>query len=199
MSSKGLNVSENTAAVTHLVSRTACWAVIAWPHRSTAPPARASRWSTAWTTPRTCKRSRRHQAAGECQMQMRSLQLFISRMTEGRTAHRSALTNTISNFWPDSLMVRYDSTRTRVKLRQGGHWKKRNMSHKQHQVQRNHWCFWSLEGHSVDLCLLLLRIHICCLSFSSLSRVLLFHYFQVGFPPKRLYGLDSTLIHQINQ
>lgn len=58
------------------------------------------------------------------QIQIMKPQKFITRTARGRTAHRSALTNTISNFWPDSLMVRYDSTRTRVKLRQGGHWKK---------------------------------------------------------------------------
>lgn len=37
-----------------------------------------------------------------------------------------------------------------------------------------------------------------CPRFSSLSCILLFRFFQVGSPPKRLLGLDSTLIHQIN-
>ena len=41
------------------------------------------------------------------------------------TCYLSALTKMISNFWPASLIFRWDSTRTRVRLRQGGHWKTR--------------------------------------------------------------------------
>lgn len=117
---------------------------------------------------------------------------FMSGMTEGRTAHRSALTKTISNFWPDSLMVRYDSTRTRVKLRQGGHWWRRKMAVMKYVADRMK-CDVS-TGVSEALKVPALISAFCysayffCPSLSSLSRVLLFRCFQVGFPPKGLGG-----------
>lgn len=81
MSLKGLNV-------THLVSRTACWVVIAGPHPSTAPPPRASRWSTAWRTPRTCGRSDRHQTEDGMNLETMIVYVLDDWRTDGRPTGR---------------------------------------------------------------------------------------------------------------
>lgn len=81
MSLKGLNV-------THLVSRTACWVVIGGPHPSTAPPPRASRWSTAWRTPRTCGRSERHQTEDGMNLETMIVYVLDDWRTDGRPTGR---------------------------------------------------------------------------------------------------------------
>lgn len=49
-------------------------------------------------------------------------------------SYLSALTNTISNFCPDSFTFRYDSTNTRVRLRHGGHCKRTHAHKHKHTV-----------------------------------------------------------------
>lgn len=125
---------KNTAAVTHLGSRTACWAVTAGPHPSMAPPARASRWSTAWTTPRTCMMSHRW----ECQLQMRKPQMLISGWLKGgrptgRRWRTRSQTSDPTLWWsgtiPPGRVSNCDKADTG----------KREMGHTHHRVQRFHW------------------------------------------------------------
>lgn len=194
MSLKGLNV-------THLVSRTACWVVIAGPHLGTAPPPRASRWSTAWRTPRTCGRSDRHQTEDGMNLETMNVYVWDDWRTDGPPvgADEDDL-KLLTRLFDGPVRFHQDACQTAtrralVEEKDGSD----EICCRQDEVRCFHWCFWSLEGPSVDLCILLLRLLFLPepQQFEPCSFVSLLPSW---LSSKRIGGgLDSTLIHQISQ
>lgn len=178
----------------HLESRTACWAVIAGPHRSTAPPARASRWSTAWTTPRTCKTPDGMRTSDAKKKETTIVCICDDWRMDGRPTGRRWRTRSRTSgptlWWPGMIPPGRASNCDKADTAKA-------MKHVTHTIEYN-----ASTGGCKALKVTAL-ISVLCYSahlfffffgpsFSSLSRVHLFRYFQVG-------GLDPTLIHQINQ